>query len=204
MNFFNQIINNGCSIKCYFDDLVNYPNRIGFQLTTPHNLYLYPSNDEIDNDFWLLFSFFGLKILNIVSDPFTYNIEEGYGIVLINNVRYEINLPNDIASLLHIDNYQHLNNFNFNLIHDKIIDLILEKIDHNLELKNLYYDLSLLDGPHHYITKISNNENDSSDHSDHSDNENQYETNETSDNSFGYRIGYAKILQSYNQLIISN
>ena len=144
-----------------------------------------------------------LKILENISDPFTYNIEEGYGLILINNVRYEINLPNDIASLLHIDNYQHLNNFNFNLIHDKIIDLILENIDHNLELKNLYYDLSVLDGQHHYITKISNNGNDTSDNSensDHSDNE----TNETSDNSFGYRIGYAKILKPYNELIISN
>ena len=187
MDFLTQIIKNGCSIKCYFDDFENYPNRIGFQLTTPHNLDLHPSQDEIDNDFWLLFSIFGLKILENISDPFTYNSEEGYGAILINNVRYEINLPNDIASLFKINEHQHLNNFSFNLIHNKIIDLILEKIDHNLELKTIYYNLSVLDGPEHYIKNYVD--------SDNSDDDNSGE------NYSGYSIGFAKILKCYNESI---
>ena len=195
MDFFNQIIKNGCSIKCFFDDFVNYPNRIGFQLTTPHNLDLHPNQDEIDNEFWLLFAIFGLKILDVVSDPFSYNIEENYGVILINNVRYEINLPNDIINLLNINNHQHLNNFNFDLIHNQIIDLILEKIDYNLELKTLYYNLIILDGQQHYIMNFNENNDDNSDNSYNSENENQ---EENSDNSFGYRVGYAKILKSYN------
>jgi hypothetical protein len=191
MDFLTQIIKNGCSIKCYFDDLENYPNRIGFQLTTPHNLDLYPSQDEIDNDFWLLFSIFGLKILENISDPFTYNIEESYGAILINNVRYEINLPNDIASLFKINEHQHLNNYSFDLIHNRIIDLILEKIDHNLELKTIYYNLIIQEGPEHYIKNYVDSDN--SDNSDNSDDDN------SSENYSGYSIGFAKILKSYNE-----
>ena len=193
MDFFNQIIKNGCSIKCYFDDFVNYPNRIGFQLTTPHNLDLHPSHDEIDNEFWLLFAIFGLKILDVVSDPFSYDIEKRYGVILINNVRYEINLPTDIVNLFNIINYQHFNNYNFDLIHNQIIDLILEKINHNIELKTLYYNLIILDEQQHYIMNLNDNDND--ENSENSENENQYQN---SDNSFRYRVGYAKILKSLN------
>ena len=184
MDFLTKIIKNGCSIKCYFDDLENYPNRIGFQLTTPYDLDLHPSQEEIDNDFWILFAIFGLKILENISDPFTYNIEEGYGAILINNVRYEINLPNDIASLFKINEHQHLNNFSFDLIHNRIIDLILKKIDYNLELKTLYYNLSILNGPDHYIKNYVDSDGDDSIDSD--------------DNS-GYSIGFAKILKCYNE-----
>ena len=194
MDFFNQIIKNGCSIKCYFDDFVNYPNRIGFQLTTPHNLDLHPSYDEIDNEFWLLFAIFGLKILDVVSDPFSYDIEKRYGVILINNVRYEINLPTDIVNLLNINNYQHFNNYNFDLIHNQIIDLILEKINHNIKLKTLYYDLIILDEQQHYIMNLNDND-ENSENSENSENENQYQN---SDNSFRYRVGYAKILKSLN------
>ena len=194
MDFFDQIIKNGCSIKCYFDDFVNYPNRIGFQLTTPHNLDLHPSYDEIDNEFWLLFAIFGLKILDVVSDPFSYDIEKRYGVILINNVRYEINLPTDIVNLLNINNYQHFNNYNFDLIHNQIIDLILEKINHNIKLKTLYYDLIILDEQQHYIMNLNDND-ENSENSENSENENQYQN---SDNSFRYRVGYAKILKSLN------
>ena len=69
----------------------------------------------------------------------------------------------------------------------RIIDLILEKIDNSLELKTVYYNLIILEGPEHYIKNYVD--------SDNSDDDND----NSGENYSGYSIGFAKIIKSYNE-----
>ncbi len=135
LNFLTEIINNGCSIQCLYDQKNNHNN--GLHLITSYNYDLKPfENDNDENNentklFSLLISTLICHFSNEISDQYNYDIEKGYGTIIINKKEnVKIKLPDNIRDLFISNEKEEDEN--------KIMNSILEKLinfnDNNINI----------------------------------------------------------------------
>jgi hypothetical protein len=125
INFLTEIINNGCSIQCLYDQKNN--NDGPLNLITSYNYDLKPNfenNNEIEL-FSLLISGLVYHFSNEISDQYDYDIEKGYGTITINkNEIVKIKLPDNIRDLFINIDYKDIDENTFiNSILEKIMDI---------------------------------------------------------------------------------
>jgi len=125
INFLTEIINNGCSIQCLYDQKNN--NDGSLNLITSYNYDLKPNfenNNEIEL-FSLLISGLVYHFSNEISDQYDYDIEKDYGTITINkNEIVKIKLPDNIRDLFINIDYKDIDENTFiNSILEKIMDI---------------------------------------------------------------------------------
>ena len=147
MDFLNFIIQNGCSLVCYYDD-EKYPNRVGLQLFTPANQDLQP--EHLDNEVCLLLTLLVVHISKYVNDPFSYNSYNNYGKILINNKTYDVYLPQELH-----ETFKNNSGLDNQSIHNKINYYVLNNLN-TIQHHNLYHKLKSMFNVNHLIQNVSN------------------------------------------------
>jgi hypothetical protein len=148
INFFSEIIKNGCSIKCYYDLTDDKSDNLF--LITSYNPNLKPVLSDCDKEnelFSLLIGLLVVKFSNDINDPFNFDFEDESGAIVINNEPFKIKLPFNISKLF-LDGDLDTN------ITDKICESILRH--NNVDISEITINLLSIKYEVHNISVIKN------------------------------------------------
>jgi hypothetical protein len=103
MDFFNNIVEQGFSVKCFYGDDEYQQNKGFFKINVNNEITIPDELSELDV---LLISTIAVHFVDDVSDVFNYDNTNNLGEFYINNKKYQFTLPLDIQSLFYTKNQE--------------------------------------------------------------------------------------------------
>jgi hypothetical protein len=110
MDFFNNIVEQGFSVKCFYGDDEYLQNKGFFKINVNNEITIPDELTDLDK---LLIATIAVHFVNDVDDVFNYDNTHNVGEFYINNKKYTISLPLDLQSLFYMNN-------EYNIISDDV------------------------------------------------------------------------------------